>query len=137
MISNDDVARTLERIGDLLEIKGENPFKVRAYRLAATQVENLGDAITDIAAREGNLLGIEGFGPAIAEKVSELLETGRLTFLERLEQEVPVTLLAVRQLPGVGPRTAAMLWHDAGITTLDELGAAARSGKLSGLPRLG
>jgi len=81
MISNDDVARTLERIGDLLEIKGENPFKVRAYRLAATQVENLGDALTDIAAREGNLLGIEGFGPAIAEKVSELLETGRLTFL--------------------------------------------------------
>src|SRR5205807_720687 len=90
-----------------------------------------------IAKREGGLLGIEGFGPAIAEKVTELLQTGRLAFLEALEEEVPPTLLAVRELPGVGPRTAAMLWHEAGITTLDELEAAARGGKLEGLPRLG
>jgi len=137
MITNDDVARTLERIGDLLEIKGENPFKVRAYRLAATQVENLGDPLSKMAQREGGLQGIEGFGPAIAEKVGELLTTGRLAFLERLEHEIPPTLVAVRQLPGVGPRTAAMLWREAGITTLDELDAAARTGKLVGLPRLG
>jgi DNA polymerase (family 10) len=137
MVSNDDVARTLERIGDLLEIKGENPYKVRAYRLAATQVENLGESLADIARREGTLVGIEGFGTAIAEKVAELIATGRLSFLERLEVEVPATLLAVRALPGIGPRTAAMLWHEAGITTVDELEAAARSGRLSGLPRLG
>jgi DNA polymerase (family 10) len=137
MVSNDEVGRTLERIADLLEIKGENPFKVRAYRLAAIQVENLGDSLAEIARREGNLLGVEGFGPAIADKVSELLESGRLAFLEKLEEEVPPTLLAVRSLPGIGPRTASMLWHEAGITTLDELDAAARGGRLSGLPRLG
>ncbi len=137
MLSNDDVARTLERIGDLLEIKGENPFKVRAYRLAASRVENLGESLSEIATRDGNLLGIEGFGPAIAEKVAELINTGRLSSLETLEEEVPPTLIAVRELPGVGPRTAAMLWREAGITTLDELDAAAHAGALEGLPRLG
>jgi DNA polymerase (family X) len=137
MVNNDEVARTLERIGDLLEIKGENPYKVRAYRLAATQVENLGESLEEIARRERTLLGIEGIGPAIADKVSELLSTGRLGFLETLESEVPPTLLAVRELAGVGPRTAAMLWREAGISTLDELEAAALSGRLTGLPRLG
>ena len=86
MISNEEVARTLERIGDLLEIKGENPFKVRAYRLAATQVENLDDPLAEIVRREGSLRGVEGFGAAIADKVSELLETGRLSYLEGLER---------------------------------------------------
>jgi DNA polymerase (family 10) len=137
MVTNEDVIRTLERVADLLEIKGENIYKVRAYRSAATQVENLGESLSDIAAREDGLQGLPGFGPAIAEKVTELLETGSLRFLSQLEEEVPPTLLELRELPGVGPRTAALLWHEAGITTLDELEAAARSGKLNGLPRLG
>jgi DNA polymerase (family X) len=137
MISNEDVVRTLERVAKLLEIKGENVYKVRAYQSAATQVENLGEPLPDIAAREGGLLGLPGFGPAIAEKVGELLQTGRLSFLEQLEDEVPPTLLDLRELPGVGPRTAALLWREAGITTLDELDAAARGGKLTGIPRLG
>jgi len=137
MVNNDDVARTLQRIGDLLEIREENAFKVRAYKLAATQVENLGESLTDIAAREEGLLGVAGFGPAIAEKVAELLRTGRLDYLEKLEAEVPPTLLSIRELPGVGPRTAALIWHEAGITTIEELDAAARSGGLDGLPRLG
>jgi DNA polymerase (family 10) len=136
MVSNEDVVRTLERIADLLEIRGENIYKVRAYRQAAVQVENLGESIGDIAAHEGGLLHLDGFGPAIAEKVLELLGKGRLTFLEDLEAEVPPTLLALCDLPGVGPRTAALLWHEAGITTIEELEAAARSGSLSGVPRL-
>ena len=136
MVTNGDVIRTLERVADLLEITGENVYKVRAYRTAAVQVENLGEPLADIAAREG-LLTLGGFGPAIAEKVSELLATGRLGFLEQLEAKVPPTLLAICELPGVGPRTVALLWHEAGITTIDELEAAARSGRLAGTPRLG
>ncbi|HKR98451.1 MAG TPA: helix-hairpin-helix domain-containing protein [Candidatus Dormibacteraeota bacterium] len=137
MISNDDVARTLERIADLLEIRGENPFKVRAYRLAANQAENLAEPLADIVRRDGDLRGIGGFGAAIAEKVGELIDTGRMSFLESLEREVPVSLLAVRELAGIGPRTAAMLWKEAGITSLEQLEAAAHSGGLAGLPRLG
>jgi DNA polymerase (family 10) len=137
MVANADVVRTLERIADFLEIKGENAFKVRAYRLAAVQVENLGEELGDILAREGSLDSIEGFGPAISEKVAVLLQTGRSPYLEGLEAEIPPTLLEITGLGGVGPRTAALLWKEAGITTLDDLEAACRSGKLAGLPRMG
>lgn len=137
MVANADVVRTLERIADFLEIKGENAFKVRAYRLAAVQVENLGEELTDILAREGSLDSIEGFGPAISEKMAILLTTGRSPYLEGLEAEIPATLLEITRLDGVGPRTAAMLWKEAGITTLEDLEGACRSGKLAGLPRMG
>jgi DNA polymerase (family X) len=136
MVGNPDVVRTLERIADLLEVRGENAFKVRAYRLAALQVENLGTELSELAAT-GGLQGITGFGKAIAGKVEELVTTGRLGYLDRLEAEVPVSLLEICTLDGVGPRTAHMLWRQAGIESLDALEAAARSGALAGLPRMG
>ena len=137
MVDNADVVRTLERVADLLEIKGENGFKVRAYRMAATQVERLSEPLASVAARDGGLLGLEGFGPAIVDRVGELLELGRLPYLEQLEADVPPTLLALCELPGLGPRTAALLWKAAGITSIDELDAAAHRGDLAGIPRLG
>ncbi|MDB5063686.1 MAG: DNA-directed polymerase [Chloroflexi bacterium] len=136
MVGNSDVVRTLERIADLLEVMGENAFKVRAYRLAALQVENLGTELAELAAA-GGLRDVSGFGPAIARKVEELVTTGRLGYLERLEAEVPATLLEICTLEGVGPRTAHMLWRQAGIESLHALEAAARSGSLAGLPRMG
>jgi DNA polymerase (family 10) len=137
MVSNADVVRTLERIADLLEIRGENTFKVRAYRLAASQVENLGTSLLDIAASEGGLRSVDGFGSAIADKMAELIATGRSSYLERLEAEVPPTLVDILAIPGMGPRTVATLWREGGITSVDELEAAARQGGLDGLPRLG
>lgn len=137
MISNEDVVRTLERIASLLEIRGENEFKIRAYRQAAAQIENLMTPLSEVAAAEGGLRSIEGVGAAIADKLAELIETGRLRFLEDLEAEIPPTLVTICELPGVGPRTAALLWKEAGITTIDQLDHAARSGRLAGLPRLG
>ena len=136
MVGNPAVAHTLERIADLLEVKGENAFKVRAYRLAALQVENLGTELGEIAAA-GGLREVSGFGPAIAGKVEELVTTGRLGYLERLEAEVPAGLLEICRLEGVGPRTANMLWKQAGIESVAELEAAARCGALAGLPRMG
>jgi DNA polymerase (family 10) len=137
MVSNADVVRTLERIADLLEIRGENAFKARAYRQAAVQVDNIGRPLPEVAASHGGLRSVDGFGAAIAGKLQELLETGRSSYLERLETEVPPTLVDILALPGVGPRTVAMLWRDAGITTVDELEMAARNGGLEHLPRLG
>ena len=127
----------MERIADLLEIAQENSFKIRAYRLAAVQAENLGQPLTEIAKEEKGLRGVEGFGEAIASKVQELLDTGRSEYMTKLESEVPPSLLEIRMLPTVGPKTAAMLWKDAGITTLEQLDAAAREGKLVGLPHMG
>jgi DNA polymerase (family 10) len=137
MVSNADVVRALERIADLLEIRGENTFRVRAYRLAASQVENLPLSLQDIAASEGGLRSVDGFGAAIADKMGELIATGRSSYLERLEAEIPATLVDILRIPGMGPRTVATLWREAGITTVDELEAAARRGALDGLPRLG
>lgn len=135
-ISNAEVVRALERIAGLLEIRGDNAFKVRAYRTAAQQVENLAEPLGDIAAR-GELTELPGFGEAIATKVDELVRTGRLAYLESLEAEVPPSLLEIRALQGVGPRTAAMLWHELGVSTVEALDAAAQAGRLRGLPRLG
>lgn len=137
MVSNADVARTLERIADLLEIRGDNAFKVRAYRQAAVQVGNLGRSMHEVAADDGGLGSVDGFGAAIAGKVQELLDTGRCSYLEALEAEVPPTLIEILALPGVGPRTVALLWRDAGISTIDELEVAARNDGLAALPRLG
>ncbi len=137
MVSNADVVQTLERIADLLEIRGDNTFKVRAYRLAASQVENLGRSLQDIAASEGGLRSVDGFGTAIADKMGELIATGHSSYLERLEAEIPPTLTDILAIPGMGPRTVATLWRDAGITTVEELEIAARHGSLDGLPRLG
>ncbi len=116
-------------------MKGENAFKVRAYRLAALQVENLGTELDEIAAA-GGLRDVSGFGPAIAGKVEELVTTGRLGYLERLEAEVPDGLLEICDLEGVGPRTANMLWKQAGIESVPALEAAAHCGALTGLPRM-
>ena len=137
MVDNAEVVRTLGRVADLLEIRGENSFKVRAYRMAAQRVETLREPLTDIAARDDGLRAVEGFGAAIADKVGELIASGRLQYLEELEASVPPTLLTLCELAGVGPRTAATLWKEAGISTLDELEAAAHSGSLEGVPRLG
>jgi DNA polymerase (family X) len=134
--SNKDIARALDRVGSLIELRGDNPYKVRAYRTAVAQIENLGEELAAIHARE-ELRQIPGFGDAIATKVEELLTTGRLHLLEELEAEVPETLLEVRGLAGVGPKTANLLWKEAGIETVEQLELAARSGKLAGLPRMG
>ncbi len=91
----------------------------------------------DIAASEHGLRGVAGFGAAIADKVGEVVATGRSSYLEQLEAEVPPSLLDILALPGMGPRTVATLWHEGGITTVDELEAAARRGSLDVLPRLG
>lgn len=137
MVTNEDVVRTLELIADLLEIRGENAFKVRAYRAAADQVDNMGIPIAEIASDSERLLEVDGIGPAIASKISELIQTGRLEFLEKLRQEVPETLIEVRHVAGVGPKTAGMLYRERGVQTVSDLVVVAQSGALEGLPRLG
>jgi DNA polymerase (family 10) len=137
MVTNEDVVLTLELIADLLEIRGENAFKVRAYRSAAEQADNLGTPIAEIAAVPGALEQLDGFGPAIAAKVRELIDTGKLQFLEDLRYEVPESLIEVRHIPGVGPKMAGMLYRERGVQTVHELEVVAQAGGLEGLPRLG
>ena len=134
--SNQQLAETFELIARLLEIKGEVIYKILAYRKAADSLVNLGRDINDIW-REGKLIEVPGVGKAIAEKIDELLSTGKLGFLEKLESEVPVTLVDLLQVPDLGPKKVALFWKELGVTTLAELEAAGRSGKLRALPGMG
>jgi DNA polymerase (family X) len=134
--TNAQVADVFNAIADLLEIKGEVVFKVLAYRKAAESLQVLGRDIYDIW-QAGQLNEIPGVGKAIAEKTSELLSTGKLGFLEKLKEEVPITLRELLVVPDVGPRKAALFWKEAGITDLAGLEAAARGGKLRSLPGMG
>lgn len=134
--SNHALAETFLLIANLLEIKGENVYKIIAYRKAADSLNNLGREAADIA-REDGLTSIPGVGKAIAEKITELLDTGKLEFLEKLEQEVPPSLAELLQVPDLGPKKIALFWKELGIKDLPELEAAARQGKLRGLSGMG
>ncbi len=135
-ISNQELAETFTLIADLLEIKGENIYKILAYRKAAESLDNLGAEAYQLW-RKGKLTGIPGVGKAISEKIDELFETGKLGFLERLKEEVPESLVDLLKVPDLGPKKAALFWKSLGITTLLELEAAAREGKLRALPGMG
>jgi len=133
---NQQLANIFRTIADLLEIRGENIYKILAYRKAADSLSNLGQDVNEIW-KQGKLTEVDGVGKAIAEKIDELLSTGHLGFLERLEAEVPPSLAELLQVPDLGPKKVALFWKQLGITSLKELENAARAGKLRSLPGMG
>jgi DNA polymerase (family 10) len=134
--TNQQVSDIFTEIADLLEIKGDVIYKILAYRKAADSLLYPGRDVYDIW-REGHLTDIPGVGKAIAEKIDELFSTGHLHFLEKLEAEVPPSLVELLQIPDVGPKKVALFWKTTGITTVAELETAARAGKLRDLPGMG
>jgi DNA polymerase (family 10) len=129
------IARIFNEIGDLLEIKGENPFKTRAYRNAAETIAHTPERIADLPA--ANLRAIPGIGKDLAAKIAELVETGSIAYHQNLLQEFPPTVLDLLNLPGVGPKTVATLYRELDIRTLDHLERSARDGRLRGLKGMG
>ena len=119
----------LNRVADLLEIRGENFFKIRAYREAVRQLDNLTTEVEDLI-HEGRLKDVPGIGEAIEKKIVEYVTTGQLEFLTRLEAEVPPALLEITRVPGLGPRTAKDIYDQLGILSLDALEDAARTHRL-------
>ncbi|HSO30304.1 MAG TPA: DNA polymerase/3'-5' exonuclease PolX [Candidatus Sulfomarinibacteraceae bacterium] len=132
LLSNGELARVFHEIGDLLEIKGELVFKTVAYHRAA---DAIGRAPVEVARayREGHPPEIPGVGRAIADKLAELASTGRLGYHERLLAEFPPTLLDLLRVPGLGPKTVRQIYTTFQISTLDQLRAAAETGRLRGL----
>ncbi len=135
-ITNQDVAAALRTMGDILLIKGENRFRVLAFQNAAESVTNLGRDINAIYAA-GELQSIPNVGKGIAADISQLLTTGQIDYLEELKREVPLGVVAMMQTPDMGPKKAARLWQELGITSVAELKAAAQAGKLRELPGFG
>lgn len=135
-MTNKELSTLFATIADLLEIKGEVIYKILAYRRAAQTLAEHGRAVSDVW-KEGKLRDIPGVGQAIAEKIDEVLSTGKLTFFEKLKKEVPVTLAEVLAVQDVGPKKAALFWKKLNLTTVAELEKAARGGQLRGLPGMG
>jgi DNA polymerase (family X) len=135
-MNNREIADMFDKIADLLEIKGEVIYKILAYRRAADSLRELPGDLNEYY-QKGNLTEIPGVGKAIAEKVDELLSTGKLEFYEKLILEVPETLIDLLRVPDLGPKKAGLFWREMGVITLKDLELAAKSGKLRSLPGMG
>jgi DNA polymerase (family 10) len=122
-MTNEDIARRFNRMASLMEVRGEDSFRIRSYRMAAEAIETWPTPMKKIAAEEGaaGLQEIPGVGKAIAGKIIELLEKGTFDAWERLTVETPETVLDLLELPGVGPKTAAAFHQKFKIASLDDL----------------
>src|ERR671939_419778 len=116
-MDREKVAEILVEIGVLLELKGENPFKTRAYTNAARALENLNEPLEKFVS-EARLGDIKGIGEALQKKITELVTTGRLAYYEELKASIPQGLLAMLEIPGLGPKKIKALHDKLGLTTI-------------------
>jgi len=135
-MKNTLVAELLRSIAQLLEIKGDIIFKIRAYEKAALTIENLDEDIENFW-KKGNLDDIPGVGEALTEKISEFLETGKLQYYEKLKKTVPVNIEELGRVEGLGPKTILKLYKKYKIKDLKQLEKAAKQGKIQKIPGLG
>src|ERR1043165_100377 len=138
-MTNEDIARRFNQMAALVEGRGEDPFRLRSYRMAAEAIETWPTPMVEIAREQGlpGLLEIPGVGKALAGKIVELVETGTFDAWERLTAETPATVLDLLELPGVGPKTAAMLHQKFKIASLDDLRTFAAGGGLEMVDGIG
>ena len=138
-MDNGQLASIFNNVGDLLELKGEVIFKTRAYKKAARAIEHHPAELSQIFREEGEegLSKVPSVGSAINKKVQELLSTGRLEYYEKLKGEFPEGVVELKDVPGVGPKTALKISRDLGVTNLEGLEAALKEGAVAALPGLG
>ena len=138
-MDNAEIASRFNRMGSLMEVRGEDSFRVRSYRMAAEAIETWPTEVKEIVTNEGvaGLLEIPGVGKALAGKIVELVETGTFAAWEKLTAETPATVLYLLELPGVGPKTAATLHQKFKIASLDDLRKFAESGGLEMVDGIG
>jgi DNA polymerase (family 10) len=134
--ANAEVARLFAEMGDILEIKGEPPFRYNAYRTAARSVGNATERV-DALFEQGRLRELNGVGTALEAKIVEYLATGRMAAYDRERRDFPVALASLLQIPGLGPGRARALYKELGVSTVNELEEAARSGRLKEVPGFG
>ncbi len=132
-----EIASVLNDIGTLLELKGENPFKIRAYQTGARVVESLAEEELARRCAENSLVEVKGIGEALAQKISELQATGKLGFYEKLKASIPSGLVDLLQVPGVGPKKIRALQAKLGVDSLAKLQAACESGAVAALEGFG
>lgn len=137
-MNNAQIANVLDEIADLLEIEDANPFRVRAYRNGARTVRDMTETVASMLANESRkLTDIAGIGKDLAEKITTLCQTGSLPFHQELLTHIPVSVLTLMRVPGVGPKKAAALHRELKISTLEELREACQANRVQGLKGFG
>lgn len=137
-MTNAKIAAAFDLIADLLEFQGANPFRVRAYRNGARTIGSYTEPLAAIVERDKKeLTSIRGIGADLSAKIVTLVETGKLPMLDELQSQLPPSVLALVRIPGVGPKKAAALHKELGITTLEQLKAACEAGQVSKLKGFG
>ena len=136
-MTNTEIASIFHDIVDLLRIKGENAFRVRAYENALGAIEELTHSLSELSAGGYDLKAIPGIGKGMAEKIAEIIETERSQTREELLEEFPEGLLRILRVPGIGPKKAALFFRELAVSDLDALELAAGSGRLRTLPGVG
>src|SRR5215470_17089582 len=135
-MTKNDIAAVLEEIATLLELKGENPFKIRAYANAARSIEAWGGSLSDLQ-DEDQLDKIPGIGRSIADKIKELAATGSLKYLEGLRGEFPAAILDLFSIPGLGAKKIKALYDKLKISSIEQLLKACETGRVAKLPGFG
>jgi DNA polymerase (family 10) len=135
-MKNKELADLFERMADILEFKGENPFKISAYRKASRILGDLTQDIEEIS-EKGELKNIPGIGEGMAEKIVEYLKTGKISKFEEVRKGVSDELIAIMDIPGMGPKTLSMIHKEKGIGNLSQMERAVEDGSLVGLPGIG
>ncbi|GBE57253.1 DNA polymerase/3'-5' exonuclease PolX [bacterium BMS3Abin01] len=136
MPSNRQIAATLDRLADLMELDGANIYKIVAHRKAAHRIAESNFSIEALA-DEGRLTELPDIGEKIAAKVEEMVTTGRIAELDEYSRKFPPDLVDLQRVQGIGPKTTRKVWEELGVSSLDELEAAARAGQVAGLPGMG
>jgi DNA polymerase (family 10) len=134
---NAEISELFTRVADFLEIEGANPFRVRAYRNAARTIDTLARSLTDLLAEGADPAELPGIGKDLSGKILEIVQTGRLSKLEALEERLPAGLHEVLRIPGLGPRKVKLLYEGLGIRDVDELQRHARMGRIRTLDGFG
>src|SRR5258705_2682232 len=135
-MDKDQVAAVLVNIATLLELKDENPFKTRAYVNAARALEGISEPLDKVIAEE-RLGQVKGIGESIQKKICELVTTGKLAYYEELRAATPPGLVAMLDIPGLGPKKIKAMHDELGIETVEQLEAACKEGKVAGLKGFG
>src|SRR4030043_2265368 len=135
-MKNKELADLFERMADILEFKGENPFKISAYRKASRILGDLTQGIEEFA-EKGELKSIPGIGEGRAQKIEEYLKTGKISKFEEVRKGASDELIAIMDIPGMGPKTLSMIHKEKGIGSLSQLEGAVEDGSLVGLPGIG
>ncbi|EDY82005.1 PHP domain protein [Verrucomicrobiia bacterium DG1235] len=135
-MNKSDIADVLNEIATLLEIKGENPFKIRAYQNGARKLETLEEDLGQLVS-EGKLKEVAGFGDALVQKITELHETGKLEFFEKLKASVEPGLVSMLEIPGLGAKKIKAMHKELGVDSIDALKAACERGDVAGLKGFG